>query len=153
MKPENLYHTGVIVDDIEAAKQWYTDVLGYRFSSTAGHEHDQIVELADGRRTISGMLIAYSLDEPRIELVQSVPDTIWQPTKQGVHHLGYWSDDVDGDLENLLANGAEFEAKFASPDGSLLWAYCKHPLWGRIELVSTIMKPMMEHWWSVSSDQ
>jgi catechol 2,3-dioxygenase-like lactoylglutathione lyase family enzyme len=153
MKPENLYHTGIIVDDIEAAKRWYTIVMGYRFSSTAGEGHEQLVELASGPKTISGMRIAYSLNEPRIELVSAIPGTIWQPTKAGVHHLGYWSEDVDGDLANLLANGAEFEAKFKGPHGGLLWAYCKHPVWGRIELVGTMMKPMMEQWWAADSVQ
>lgn len=147
MKPENLYHTGIIVDDIEAAKTWYADTLGYRFTSTAGHGHDQIVELADGPKTVSGMLIAYSLDEPRIELVSSIAGTIWQPAPAGVHHLGYWSEDVEADLAALLAAGATFEARSLGPDGRALWAYCRHPVHGRIELVGTVMRPMMEQWW------
>ena len=145
MKAENLYHTGLIVDDVDAAKRWYAETAGYRWTATS--RGDQIIQLADGEHRIQ-MTVAYSVSEPRLELVQAVPGTIWSPTGAGVHHLGYWSDDVDADLAALIAQGAVFEAKCAGPDGKALWAYCRHPVNGRIELVGTVMKPKLEQYFA-----
>jgi hypothetical protein len=32
MKAENLYHTGVVVDDLEATMDWFTKVAGYTWT-------------------------------------------------------------------------------------------------------------------------
>ena len=40
------------------------------------------------------MKMAYSKSEPRLEIIQSIPGTVWEPADSGVHHIGYWSDDV-----------------------------------------------------------
>jgi hypothetical protein len=37
---------------------------------------------------------AHSGSDPRLELLQTVPNTVWTPADSGVHHIGYWSDDV-----------------------------------------------------------
>jgi len=82
----------------------------------------------------------------------TVPGTIWVPADSGVHHLGYWSDDVESDLATLEANGMRYEVKSYNPDGSgtLLWAYCKGPTGPRIELVSRAMEPFIEYRWSTA---
>ncbi len=145
LKPENLYHTGIIVDDIEAAKAWYTKVAGYKWCDTAKGE--QLIKLADGPRNVT-MMISYSMNEPRIELIQTVAGTIWVPSGVGVHHLGYWSSDVEADMATLLKNGSEFEASSDGPDGKPFWAYCRHQRWGRIELVSEAMQPLVAQWFA-----
>jgi hypothetical protein len=96
--------------------------------------------------------MAYSGDAPRLEVLQSVPGTIWVPADSGVHHVGYWSDDVESDLATLEANGMRYEVKSYNPDGSgrLVWAYCKGPTGPRIELVSRAMEPFIEYWWSTA---
>ena len=141
LRAENLYHTGLVVDDIDAARRWYAQAAAYVWGPTVAGE--QVIELAGSERRIR-MTVAYSVSEPRLELIQSVPGTIWVPTNAGVHHLGYWSEDVDADLSRLLQQGAEFEAKSIGPNGAALWCYCRHPANGRIELVSTVMKPALE---------
>ena len=75
------------------------------------------------------MKMVYSGAEPRLELLQTVPGTVWTPADSGVHHLGYWSDDVESDLATLESNGMTLEVKSYNPDGSgtLLWAYAKGP--------------------------
>jgi lactoylglutathione lyase len=71
-----------------------------------------------------------------------------------VHHLGYWSDDVESDLTTLEASGMRYEVKSFNPDGSgtLLWAYCKGQAGPRIELVSRAMKPFIEYWFATADD-
>ena len=121
MKPENLYHSGIVVDDLDAALDWFTKVAGYRWTDVVDVE--QVAETPEGEVTIP-MRMAYSGAEPRLEILQTVPGTVWVPADSGVHHLGYWSDDVESDLAALEANGMRYEVKSYNPDGSgtLLWA-------------------------------
>jgi lactoylglutathione lyase len=149
VKPENLYHSGIVVDDFDATLDWFTKVAGYRWTDVV--EVDQVAQTPDGEVTIP-MRMAYSGDAPRVEIIQTAPGTIWVPADSGVHHLGYWSDDVESDLATLESNGMRYEAKSYNPDGSgtLLWAYCKRPAGPRIELVSRAMEPFIEYWWSTA---
>jgi len=145
MKPEELYHTGLVVDDIEATMRLFTDVAGYEWCDQFAGE--QVVQLPGGERTLM-MRGVYSLSEPRLELVGTIPDTLWQPTNAGVHHLGYWSDEVDRDVATLVANGVQLEARSLLPDGSSLWAYCRAASGPRIEFVSRVLEPVMSEWWA-----
>ena len=143
MRPEDQYHVGIVVDDLDATLRWYGDVAGYRWCEQ--YEGDQELETPDGRVTIP-FRFAYSMDEPRLEVIQSVPGTLWSPADSGLHHLGYWSDDVGGDVAALVAAGAAVEARAPLPDGSTLWAYCKAAGGARIELVSSVIRPAMTQW-------
>lgn len=149
MRAEDLYHTGIIVDDLDAAMSWYSTVAGYIWTDVVTAE--QQVETPDGPKTVP-MRMCYSGAEPRLELVQSAPGTIWVPADSGVHHLGYWSDDVESDLATMESNGMAFEAKSYNPDGSgtLLWAYAKSPAGARIELVSRALQPFIAQWWDTA---
>ncbi|MCV7411030.1 glyoxalase [Mycobacterium florentinum] len=149
MKPENLYHTGIVVDDLDATLDWLTKIAGYRWTDVV--EVDQVAQTPDGEITIA-MRMVYSGNTPRLEILQAVAGTVWVPAESGVHHVGYWSDDVEADLAALEANGASFEVKSYNPDGSgtLLWAYCKAATGPRIELVGRAMEPFIEYWWNTA---
>jgi catechol 2,3-dioxygenase-like lactoylglutathione lyase family enzyme len=150
MRPENLYHTGIVVDDLDATLDWFTKVAGYRWTDVV--EVDQVAQTPRGAVTIP-MRMAYSGADPRVEIIQAVPGTVWVPADSGVHHLGYWSDDVESDLATLEASGMPYEVKSFNPDGSgkLLWAYCKGQAGPRIELVSRAMKPFIEYWFATAA--
>lgn len=143
MKPEDLYHTGIVVADFDATLQWFTDVAGYRWCDEYAGE--QTVKAADGEKTIP-LRFAYSINEPRLEILQAIPGTLWAPTSSGVHHLGYWSDDVDRDIDALVATGFKIEVRAPLPDGTSLWAYCKGETGPRIELVSRLIEPAIREW-------
>ncbi|MHB1585389.1 MAG: VOC family protein [Acidimicrobiales bacterium] len=145
MRPEDLYHAGIVVENFEASLQWFTDVAGYRWCEEMAVE--QPVWTPEGERTV-GIRFTYSMDEPRVEIVQAVPGTVWVPSTSGVHHLGYWSDDVATDLEVLVRGGLEVEVKAPLPDGSVLWAYCRGPAGLRVELVDRSVEPMMAEWFA-----
>ena len=149
MKPENLFHTGIVVDDLDETMDWFTKVADYRWTDVV--EAEQIGQTPQGEVTIP-MRMVFSGSAPRIEILQTVPGTVWVPADSGVHHLGYWSDDLEADLATLEANGLACELKSYNPDGSgkLLWAYTKGPTGPRIELVSRAMEPFIEYWWSTA---
>lgn len=146
MKAENLYHTGIVVDDLEATMDWLAKVAGYTWTQVVSV--DQQAVTADGEVSIP-MKMVYSGVEPRLELLQTVPNTVWTPADSGVHHIGYWSDDVEADVVALESNGLTVEVKSYNPDGSgtLLWAYLKGTTGPRIELVSRSMEPFIAYWW------
>ena len=80
MKAENLYHTGIVVDDLEAAMKWLTDVAGYTWTDVVSV--DQQAVTPDGEVTIP-MKMVYSGADPRLELLQTVPGTVWSNSSRG----------------------------------------------------------------------
>ena len=145
MKPEDLYHTGIVVEDLDAARRWLTDVAGYRWCEE--YAGDVAVETVGGEVEVP-IRFAYSMSEPRLELVQAVPGTVWMPTSSGIHHLGYWSDDVERDLATLAAHGMHVEVRALAGPARTQWAYCKGPGRPRIELVDRGLEPMLSAWFA-----
>jgi catechol 2,3-dioxygenase-like lactoylglutathione lyase family enzyme len=147
MKPDDLYHTGIVVDDFDATLKWFSAIAGYRWTDVV--EVDQVAHTPEGEITVP-MRMVYSGSEPRVEVLETVPGTVWKPADSGVHHLGYWSDDVESDLAALESTGMQCEVKSFNPDGSgtLLWAYCKGAAGPRIELVSRAMEPFIKVWFA-----
>ena len=145
MKPADLYHAGIVVDDFDEALNRFSQTHGYRWCEPVSI--DQLIITPAGEQTVP-MRIVYSVDEPRIEILQTIQGTIWTPADSGIHHLGYWSDDVDADVALLLDTGMELEATTPLDDGSPLFAYCHAPGRTRIELVNRVMEPMMREWFS-----
>lgn len=126
MKAENLYHTGMVVDDLDATMVWFTEVASYTWTDVVTVDRQAVTP--DGEITIPVKMV-YSGADPRLELLQTVAGTVWTPADSGVHHIGYWSDDVESDLATLESNGLTYEVKSYNPDGSgtLLCAYAKGP--------------------------
>lgn len=144
MKASDQFHAGVVVDNIEAAMADLTMLFGYEWCPTLTvplpvlfpHE-EKTVELT----------FTYSMSAPRLELVETVPGTLWSPVA-GVHHLGYWSDDLAGDGDLLEAKGYAMEAAGVSPDGSTLWCYHRKANGFRVELVNRGLRSFLEQYWS-----
>jgi lactoylglutathione lyase len=76
MKPDDLYHTGIVVDDLDATLNWFTLVAGYRWTDVV--DVDQTVLTPSGEVSVP-MRMAYSGDDPRVEILQTIPTTVWTP--------------------------------------------------------------------------
>jgi hypothetical protein len=135
----DLYHTGIVVPDIEAWKTRMSEVAGYRWTETMTGEVQ--VRLADGEHALQ-LRYAYSLDAPHIELVQEVPGTPWTAAERiATHHLGYFCDDVPTTSKRLEEAGFPLEA-CAIVDGSpSIFAYHLDPSGVRIEIVDRARIP------------
>lgn len=145
MKAGDQYHTGVVVDDFEGTLARLTALFGYEWGREISYETE--MRFPDGTRTLTSKLV-YSKTEPRLEIVQSIPGTLWTSTDSAIHHYGYWSDDVVGDGSALGAQGFAEEVSGLRPDGSAVWAYWRHPSGIRIELVSRDLQPSLEQSWA-----
>lgn len=145
MKPGDLFHVGIVVDDLAAAAAELTALYGYRWCEEIGASVR--VRLPTGDAVLD-LTSVYSMSTPRLELVRSVPGTLWQPADSGVHHLGYWSDDVAADSAGLARRGHPAEAEGTRPDGTPYWAFHRAAGGPRVELVTRALQPVLERYWT-----
>ncbi|MGW1786549.1 VOC family protein [Streptomyces sp. NPDC002143] len=138
----DLYHTGIVVPDIEAGKARMSEVAGYRWTDTM--TADVQVRLADGEHTLR-LRYAYSLDAPHIELVQEVPGTPWTAAERiATHHLGYFCDDVPTTSRRLEEAGFPLEACAIVDGAPAVFAYHLDPSGVRIEIVDRARIPDLD---------
>lgn len=129
LKAEDLYHTGIVVLDLEASLAQLSEVAGYRWTKILSGELP--IRLADGERVLR-LRYAYSLDAPHIELVQEIPGTPWAA---GAQHLGYFCDDVPATAKLLEESGFVLEACAVVDGTPSIFAYYLDPSGVRIEIV------------------
>ncbi len=138
----DLWHTGIVVDDLEAAKAELGDQLGVTWFEGGA---EILLVTADGTRSVT---TAYALSRQgphHIELGQSVPGTLWTATAPGqAHHIGYWVDDVTTASRELERRGARHVASVTIKDGvPPMCAYHQTANGLYVEVVNRAMEPML----------
>ncbi|MFK0173608.1 VOC family protein [Streptomyces sp. NPDC090306] len=148
LSPDALFHTGLVVDDLDLAMKTFGALAGYHFTTVM--ELEVTARLADGRLQHASQRFALTVEEPRLELVEAIPGTVWvSDGSNGAHHLGYWadSDRIGAMSAELVAQGFAVEASNDhEADGILMWVYHRGLGGLRIELLNKLMKPSMDAW-------
>ena len=127
------FHMGIVVDDLDVALAELTELFGLEWGAEVALPVP--VRFPDGEREVD-IRFRYSCSEPRLEVIQAVPGTIWTPVEpSGLHHIGCWSDDIAADTARLQAKGYEVEAEGLDDSGAVAWAYFSGPARPRIELI------------------
>lgn len=146
MRASDLYHVGIVTDDVDGLRDEMSDLLGYEWAQEVTASTPVCMAGVD---TVLDLRLVYSRTTPRVELVRSVPDNpVWTPAGgSGVHHLGYWTDDLAADSTDLERRGFVAEALGQEPGGVPMWGYWYREGGPRIELVSRGMQPSMEQSW------
>jgi hypothetical protein len=111
----DLFHTGIVVDDLEAAKDELGGTLGLTWRA-GGAE----VRLTDdhGVRTVRTAYVLSEAGPHHVELVQAIEGTLWSVAAPGsAHHVGYWVDDVPAAAAELDRRGSTLVASIAVKDG------------------------------------
>jgi hypothetical protein len=143
------FHVGIVVDDLAATLAELTDLFGYEWCDEIGGPTP--VQLPTSQVEVD-FRFAYSRNTPRLEVIHSMPGTLWVPASgSGIHHIGYWSDDVAGDSATLSHKGFTVEAIGSRPDGTPYWAYHRGDDGPRVEIVSRTLEPALEQYWSSGS--
>lgn len=141
MKPplsaSDLYHTGIVVGDVEEAANRLTALAGYRW--TAPMDYTLPVTTVEGVRDIPFHL-TYSVQYPHLELLAAVPGTLWTASGSGPHHLGYWVDDIADASARLAEAGFAWEAGPA-PGQHPSFAYHIDAAGTRVEIVDRALFP------------
>jgi hypothetical protein len=140
LRPEDYYHTGIVVPDLEAAMARLSALAGYRWITPLTYTLP--IRTAKGTRKLTSTFV-YSLQSPHVELIQQVPDSPWTAAPgNSVHHLGYFTDDLAESARLLEANGFIFEATAdTSPPDLALFAYYVDAFGTRIEIVDRALFP------------
>jgi len=141
------FHIGIVAADFEATMATLTAVLGHEWGPEVGGPVS--VELPGGRTADLELRCAYSTTAPRLEVVRSVAGTLWEPAGDGgVHHIGYWSDDVAADTAELVRHGYVTEATRPGAQGGLFFAFLRSATGFRVELVDRAAEPSMAQCWA-----
>ncbi|GHH52470.1 VOC family protein [Lentzea cavernae] len=147
LDPSQLFHTGLVVADLEEAQEKLSHLFGYSWTTVM--ELDVTARTKDGLQRAKQRFVL-SVEEPRLELVEEIPGTVWVSNgANGAHHVGYWAEaeEIEKISSALVELGLEVEAtNDVEQDGVTLWSYHRGLGGIRIELLSTLMRPSMEAW-------
>ncbi|GAA4294731.1 VOC family protein [Mycobacterium paraffinicum] len=140
LRPEDFYHTGIIVPDLDAAMGRLSALAGYRW--IAPMSYTLPFRTPAGVRELTSTIV-YSLQSPHLELVQEVPGSPWTAAPgNAVHHVGYFSDDLAQSARALEASGFTLEMTADVPGSDLaLFAYYTDAFGARIEIVDRALFP------------
>jgi catechol 2,3-dioxygenase-like lactoylglutathione lyase family enzyme len=140
LRPEDLYHTGIVVSDIDAEMARLSALAGYRWITPLTNTLP--FRTATGTHELTTTIV-YSLQTPHVELVQEIPGTPWTAAPgNSIHHLGYFTDNLVETARMLEDNGFTFEltAALSGPDPAL-FAYYVDAAGTRIEIVDRALFP------------
>ena len=102
---ESIWHIGIAVPELEKGKKELGEVFGLDWRPTRVRK----LTLADaaGRPHEVECHVAFSLGGPfAVEVWQAIPGTPLDiPASGGVHHIGYWVDDLAAEAKRLDALG------------------------------------------------
>ncbi|WP_063039503.1 VOC family protein [Nocardia pseudovaccinii] len=147
MRAEDQFHIGIVAADFEATMATLSEVLGYEWGPEIGGPVS--VDLPDTRAAVLEMRCRYSTTVPRLEIVRSIAGTLWEPAgPAGLHHVGYWSDDVAADAAELVRHGYVTEATRPGADGQLFFAFLRGADGFRVELVDRAVESSLAQCWA-----
>ncbi|MEB4209699.1 VOC family protein [Mycobacterium sp. 94-17] len=140
LRPEDFYHTGIIVPDLDAAMARLSALAGYRWITPVSYTLP--FRTTSGTQEVTSTFV-YSLQAPHVELIKEVPGTAWTAAPgNAIHHLGYWTDNLAETAKMLEDNGFAFEATAdTAPPDLALFAYYVDSAGTRIEIVDRALFP------------
>jgi len=143
----DLFHIGIVVEDFESTLAELSELFGYEWCEEMSYPTD--VLFGDGSKGVVRSSFVYSMNTARLEIIRTIPGTLWVPAAgSGVHHMGYWSDDIEAHSDLLLKRGFVAEATGLSPDGKPFWAYLRHGSGPRVEIVTRALRPILEQYFT-----
>lgn len=134
LKPADLYHTGIVVPDLDAAMQRLSTMAGYTWTKAIAGP--VTIQTDAGIQTVD-LRFVYSLTAPHLELIEEVPGTPWTAASaNAVHHLGYFTDHFHATATVLQAQGFVLEMCHTSDGGApSIFAYYLSSDGVRVEIV------------------
>jgi hypothetical protein len=131
-------HIGIVVKDLEKGLREFGSSLEYDWVTT--YDAETPVRSGDGSvRVVRVQTRWATIGPPHIELIQSVPGTVWETQNDSeIHHIGFWVDDLAAASERLAKLGFPLEATFDSESSQpTAFAYHSRPGAVRIELTDS----------------
>lgn len=148
----DLFHIGIRVADVEVTTAELTRTQGLTWASV--QDRAMAVWLPNEGHVTMQLVLTYSVDGPvHLEVMSGPRGSIWDGRENpGVHHLGYWVDDVGAETERLIAQGGTLELAAAAPeDGYGRFTYVRSPGGVLVEPVASASRERFERWWAGGS--
>lgn len=138
-----LFHVGIVVPDLEAARARFTELLGLEW----GPRYDGEVEVRDGAG--NDLVITnrayYSTGAPYLELIEGRAGSPWECNDfSNLHHLGFFVDDLGA--ESAALSSLQCPLQLSGRDGAtapLLFTYHGDALGVRLEYVDAALRPLI----------
>jgi catechol 2,3-dioxygenase-like lactoylglutathione lyase family enzyme len=144
--PPELFHTGIVVPDLERAMTRFEEAFGLEFLEP---RHNPGTARVDAGIFAAETLLTLSTnDGHRIELIQQLDAPAYDRLPTRTHHLGFWSADLPGHMAQLDRAGFESRLVGVDPsDGPDFFSFhfdADTGLW--MELLSTDRSPAFAEW-------
>ena len=140
-----MYHIGIVVSELDGAMNDLSSQLALTWTPV---RHSQRILRHLGRLVTTDLRLTYSIEgPPHLELIGEARGTPWEPTGGGIHHAGYWVEDLRGAGRLLTRAGMTLEATYDAEDGGLLgFAYFTDANGFRIEILDDSRRQSFEDW-------
>jgi len=148
VKPTDMFHVGIVVPDLDTAMEQLSATLGMRWSQRM--ETEMPTRTSGGRERTVPMKVVYSMDDPHLELIEEVADTIWVCNPySNLHHLGFYGGALTPTSDGLTATGCPLEISDWNPETGAPGAFAFHRtrLGVRIEVVDAAFREILPLLW------
>jgi hypothetical protein len=140
----SFFHVGVVVPSLEAARAHLRETLDIVWGPIV--DIDIAKRDADGHNLVLPLRVCYSVEAPRIELIEELPGSVWECNEySNLHHIGFWSDSLVADVEALVAGRCPLQLSGRDGDTAPVQsAYHRDPLGFTVELVDIANQSLLE---------
>ena len=132
MAGPQVFHIGIVVNDIDRAIEDFGELLGYTFEAPIERRVTGVE--VHGEPAEYDLRFVYSNEgPPYLELIEADDRDIggmYNSRGEGLHHIGVWQEDVPGRVERLVDQGHDLEfAARRGPDDDVMVCYfgTEHP--------------------------
>jgi hypothetical protein len=143
MSLSELFHVGIVVPEIEGGCERLSSLLGVEWGPIVESETE--IRNASGSDEVVALRLCYSTKAPHLELVEERPGTPWVCNEfSNLHHIGFFSDALAGDAQQLLGASCPLEICGRSgEEAPRMFSYHRDPLGVRIEYVDAASRALM----------
>jgi hypothetical protein len=142
-----LWHVGMVVPDLSVATTEFARGAGVSFTGVL----DRTVVVETGAGTESGRVrwVATSGEQPDWEVIEQRDGGFWSADRNHgavLHHLAYWSEDMERDTAEYQEAGYTLEASGRDVDGRVRFVYLVSPSGLRLELGARYTQASWDEW-------
>ena len=145
------YHVGLVVPDVHAAMEQYTQTLGLTWATP--HE-SALKVIVDGEPRVGQLAVTYSLQgPPHLELIQERSGAVWGTDGLALTHVGFWAEDLETAKRRLDESGLAARAYEHDGNGRL-GRFSFHPSGGGLwlELVRASFQEELDAWFAATRE-
>jgi hypothetical protein len=150
---QRIFHTGIVVDDLATAQRELGETMNLEWTPVRVFDPLPFWTPADGLQHYRVEAVYSRAGPHHLEICKGPKGSFYDPAVfPDGRHVGVWVDDLKAETEKLIAAGWVVIGAGAPPEeGYGVLCYLRPPTAGFVvELVSEVLRPAMEAWWSAT---